>query len=341
MFASTNQPLEGLRSYFPHLAEQVQSPPKSVTGGFSGASVYRIELPGSQVFCLRRWPDQGTSPARVRAIHSIQARAHEAGVTVVPVPLTSIAGSTLCEFSGAFWQVEPWMPGVADFLTTSTDDRLKSAMTHLARFHNAVRDWQPGRGVSEWFQAARLSASPTVQLRLRMITDYVALLDRISHALNRETDARFQRAGLQIIRWFREQQQRTAENLASVARIPVPLQPCIRDLWHDHLLFDGSELSGLVDFGAMATDSVACDLSRLLGSVSGSDVSRWTRAIEHYESIRSLSEAEHRLLSPLDRSGVLLSGMTWLKRRYILRTATGNLSKVAERMESIVARFSD
>lgn len=341
MFDRADLPLKILRHHFPQLAEQIVSPPESVAGGFSGADVYRIECAASQNFCLRRWPARQTSPARVIAIHDVLAKAHAGGISVVPVPVRSTSGSTLFEVDGSYWQLEPWMPGVADFQSAPGDDRLKSAMTHLARFHNAIRDWDPGSGVQQWFQSATRAPSPTIRRRLQMITDYAMSIDVLDRALADESDVRFQAAGARVLAWFRRTKDSVISDLKSVLEIPVPLQPCLRDLWHDHLLFRGSELSGLIDFGAMATDSVACDLSRLLGSIYGDDVSGWRRAIDHYACIRPLSDAEHRLSVPLDRSSVVLSGMTWLKRRYILRNAPNDLSRICERMETIIARFSD
>jgi Ser/Thr protein kinase RdoA (MazF antagonist) len=105
-------------------------------------------------------------------------------------------------------------------------------------------------------------------------------------------------------------------------------------------LFDDDELTGIIDFGAMATDSVSCDLSRLLGSLFGDDFAAWQRGLGNYETVRPMSEAEHRLLRPLDRSSVLLSGMTWLKRRYVLRNTPIDLSRVCDRLDAIVARLT-
>lgn len=341
MFDTDVLPLHVLRQHYPPVAQRIISPPESVAGGFSGADVYRIRCEVSQNFCLRRWPMRRTSPARVIAIHDVLVKARERGISVVPVPLTSTSGSTLVDVDGSFWQLEPWMPGVADFMSAANDDRLKSAMTHLARFHHAIRDWDPGSGVQQWFQAATLAPSPTIRLRLQMIADYATSIDLLESALSQESEPRFQTAGNRVLAWFRRSKNSVVSDLKSIAEMPVPLQPCLRDLWHDHLLFRGNELSGLIDSGAMATDSVACDLSRLLGSLFGSDVSSWHRAIEHYEGVRPMSDAEHRLLAPLDRSAVLLSGMTWLKRRYILRNTPNDLSRICERMETIAARFSD
>ena len=166
-----------------------------------------------------------------------------------------------------------------------------------------------------------------------------SILD-LSAALAQESDSRFREVGSRIVLLFQAAKDSVKRDLNAVAEIKVPQQPCIRDLWHDHLLFRGDELTGMVDFGAMATDSVTCDLSRLLGSLFGDDFFAWQQAIDHYETVRPLSESEHRLLRPLDRSSVLLSGMTWLKRRYVLRNTPEQLSAVCDRMETIVSRLT-
>ena len=312
---------------------------EAATGGFSDASVFRVENSG-RTYCLRRWPATQTSSARVLAIHQLLAVANRRGVAAVPVPVRSDSGTTLPEVNGEFWQLEPWMPGVADFSTTPHDQRLKSAMTQLARFHNAVSDWLPTSKVSQWFQPASLSPSPTVGQRTRMIDGYASSVADFEAAIVQEHDARFRDVGSRIALLFRTAHLAIKRELMAVQDLPVPLQPCIRDVWHDHLLFQGDELCGIVDFGAMATDSVSCDLSRLLGSLFGDDLASWQRGVSYYESVRPMSEAEHRLLRPLDRSSVLLSGMTWLKRRYVLRNTPDDISRVCDRLDAILVRLT-
>ncbi len=60
-------------------------------------------------------------------------------------------------------------------------------------------------------------------------------------------------------------------NAASAVALKVPIQPCIGDIWHDHILFLGDGVSGLVDFGGMRADTVAGDIARLLGSLVADD----------------------------------------------------------------------
>lgn len=328
-----------IRQLFPHVADATRRDIVAVSGGFSGASVFRV---GDSHVCysLRRWPARQTHPERILAIHQLLTIAHGSGVDVVPVPIQSGNGSALPEYDGAFWQLEPWMPGRADYYSSQNDERMRSAMMQVAGFHNAIRNWIPPVDVRRWFQPPTLAPSPTVANRVQMIESYVNGLDEFAGRLAHERDDRFRELGNRLVGHFRLANGSVLNELRSVIDVPVPVQPCIRDLWHDHLLFTNDMLTGIIDFGAMATDSVACDLSRMLGSLLGDDRLGWQRAVSHYETVRPLTESEHRLLQPLDRSSVLLSGMTWLKRRYILRNTTDDLSPVCERMESIAERLT-
>ncbi|MGZ0167064.1 MAG: phosphotransferase enzyme family protein [Planctomycetales bacterium] len=339
MLSEFDQANRVLRQHFPHVAQWSGCRIESVSGGFSGAGVFKVETANTG-YCLRRWPVAQTSAARVLAVHQLLALAQDRGVSIVPVSLKSNSGTTLAEVNGEWWQLEPWMPGVADFLAEPSDERLESAMTQLARFHNAVRDWVPAGGVGQWFQPRSNKACPTITHRIRMIDGYASSITDFNEALAQESDTRFRDAGVRIALLFRSAHSEVKQELIAVESLPVPLQPCIRDLWHDHLLFQGDELSGIVDFGAMATDSITCDLSRLLGSLFGDDSAAWQRGIGYYESVRTMTEAEHRLLRSLDRSSILLSGMTWLKRRYVLRNTPADISRVCDRLDAILVRLS-
>jgi len=161
--------------------------------------------------------------------------------------------------------------------------------------------------------------------------------------------------------------------LCDALRIRVPVQPCLRDVWHDHLLFDGKSVSGIIDPAAARTDTVAADISRLLGSLIASNVQDrkrpladiksmgqvtryvleqqlvgtrlattpqgWFSALAAYGSVRGLSPEEIVLVGVLDRSGTLLSGMTWLARRFFSDAPLEQPERVAARMEMIATRI--
>ncbi len=103
------------------------------------------------------------------------------------------------------------------------------------------------------------------------------------------------------------------DELRKAVEVPVALQPCIRDLWHDHVLFTGDEVTGIVDYGALRIDSVAADLARLLGSLVEDDRDAWGVGLAAYQSVRPLAAHESMLLYAYDRANVLLSGLHWLQ----------------------------
>lgn len=323
-----------LDSAWPRLSVRDLQP---IPPGFSGARVYRVSAAdGHEQWALRQW-HAGMTRHRLIGIHRLLERIGRSGLCQVPVPSPGISGDTVFEVDGKLWQLEPWMPGEAEFHSDPTDARLESAMHVIARWHLAAAADPLDRSHA---MHPELSPSPTICERADLIGDYQRRLSDIESALSREQDTRFREAAVRITVQFRRLSVNVQQQLAAVRSTTVPLQSCIRDLWHDHLLFTGDELTGLVDFGAVRTDTVACDLSRLLGSLFGNDADGWRRALLSYEAVRPLSESESALLRPLDRSGVLLSGMTWLKRRYLQRTEIPHLDRVSERIERIGDRLA-
>jgi homoserine kinase type II len=119
----------------------------------------------------------------------------------------------------------------------------------------------------------------------------------------------------------------------------VPLQPCIRDVWHDHVLFAGDRVTGLIDFGAMRVESVAADVARLLGSLAGDDRSLWQVALAAYCSIRPLSEDERTLVKVLDQSGVVLGVLNWLEWLYRQHREFRDPAAVARRFNDLLPRL--
>jgi Ser/Thr protein kinase RdoA (MazF antagonist) len=127
--------------------------------------------------------------------------------------------------------------------------------------------------------------------------------------------------------------------LAECLPLAVPLQPCIRDVWHDHVLFLDGQVSGIIDFGAMRIDNVATDIARLTGSLVGDERDGWRLGLEAYEAVRPLAEAEGKLIKAFDRSGVLLSLVNWLRWLYVERRTFENRAAIELRVDELLPRL--
>jgi Ser/Thr protein kinase RdoA (MazF antagonist) len=267
--------------------------PLGSRGGFSGALLWQLATPAGPL-CLR-----AGAPAETRAHlaqrHALMARARAAGLAFVPAVLPAGHGGTVVEWAGRCWEVMDWARGVADFAACPTDARLRSAAAGLARLHLA---WQDCGGAA--------GPVPAVRRRLEAARRYSPgggrggaegdpLLVRLRQVLSLRVDEAVRRL-------------RAWETFACA------VQPCLRDVWHDHLLFEGDELTGLVDYAAVGPDGVAADLARMLGSLVQDDDARWGSALGAYRAVRPLSADEERLARVLDRTGVVCALATWAGR---------------------------
>jgi Ser/Thr protein kinase RdoA (MazF antagonist) len=118
----------------------------------------------------------------------------------------------------------------------------------------------------------------------------------------------------------------------------LPLQPCLCDIWHDHVLFQDDGVSGVIDYGAVKQDHVAVDLARLLGSLVGDNTELWTVGLRAYRTMRPLSEQEERLAWALDRTGTVIALGTWLRWIYREKRSWTDEDAVAGRVKELVGR---
>jgi len=80
-------------------------------------------------------------------------------------------------------------------------------------------------------------------------------------------------------------------------------------------LFKDCAVTGLIDLTAAASDHVALDVTRLVRSWYGADNGSIQMAINEFQRLRTFNANERRLLQAFDASTVLLSPVTWLRRR--------------------------
>jgi hypothetical protein len=251
----------------------------------------------------------------------------DCGVACVPVPLKPVRGSGdaealsnrhqdyLVQGLGGVWQMEPWMPG--EFIVgLPSDAELTATMRVLEQIHQLGRD-AGLRGDLTSALAVRRGVSPGVERRLRIVMELQAgLLTGLEAGANRDPDRRFGQAAERMCVCLRSGLRRLQTLLSGAVSEEVALQPVLRDLWRPHVLFHEGCISGVIDWNAAATDHVVLDLTRLLRSWYGAHHKDLWRVYRDISEVRRFSGSEFRLLRACDAASVLLSPVTWLRRRY-------------------------
>lgn len=307
------------------------------SGGFSDAVVVKVEMSASR-YALRGWPPGGISPERIRELHRWLKHLHACGVPVA-VPLPVLDGhQTWDTAAGRTWQLEPWLSGSFRRGSDLHESHVNAAMAALARLHLASAQYEPTAAGQIWFGTGQ-GIPASIAQRLELIDEWsparlVAARDDLNFAPNA-----FRTPALAILSGFLRHAGTVAAELRWQQHVVVSLHPCLRDVWAAHVLFSGDTVSGFVDPGAARTDHLSTDLSRLLGSYFADDRARWAAALACYERIRPLSGDEQVLLRVMDRSSVLLSGMTWIKRFSEGRCPHERLPEITERLNVIAGRL--
>jgi Ser/Thr protein kinase RdoA (MazF antagonist) len=251
---------------------------------------------------------------------------------VIPVPLATESGPSFVSWQGRLWELAPWLPGAADYDQDPLLSKLQGAMRLLADFHIAVSS----------FPGCTISVGPPSGLpsRLEFMNQLDGgLLAQLWLAVQHNNDP-FNAEARYILTAYQQFRGDVSHMLAEAAALPVRNHICLRDVWHDHILFQKGRVSGLVDFGAMNVDCAAADVSRLLGSFVPDDETGWSQGMAAYEAIRPLTENEKTAIRAYDASSVLLSGINWLKWLILERRQFESLDRVRGRLQAIEKRLT-
>ncbi len=274
-------------------------------GGLSGAWLWRFAA-RSGTFVLRAWPSPGTTRERVERVHRWLSQAES--LPFVPVPVCDQTGGTVQEAIGSFWDLSPWLPGTADLACPPAPQHLSEAFLGLAKFHQQLASEQAD------------AVSPGIAQRLSEIQGLIdGGFDAIEESIA-ESEERDDALLEIVVGWLltaRGLAPRLVAPLVQASALTGPVQPVIRDARPEHFLFNRDLLTGLVDFGAMGVDSVAADLSRLIGEWLGTDSDARQRALEAYEQVRPLGPVERTLIGAFETGTALLMGERWCRWHFV------------------------
>ena len=270
------------------------------------------------------------------------------GFSIVPTPIRTMQGESYVQLKNDFWELTSWLPGQADYLPLRRPEKLRAALAALAQFHVAAADYVGMERVTPTSSPGILARrrGRIESLRSGALTAIATAVDAASHpadGIDSHDWNALRQLGRRLLPLYAQAEEPVLRQLIAAAAQKIPLQPCIRDIWHDHVLFEGDRVSGIVDFGATRIDNVACDVARLLGSFSpanrADDAAVWREGLAAYESVRPLSADERQLVGVFDRSGTLLAGINWLEWIFINGRTFADLAAVCSRLDGIIARL--
>jgi Ser/Thr protein kinase RdoA (MazF antagonist) len=324
--------IERVLGLYPDDCQPRSIEPLPAAGGFSGARLWRVDAPRGRL-CLRRWPQGHPTQERLEFIQAVLWHVDQEGFHDVPVPLETRHHHGYLFYEGHFWELTPWLSGTADFRRHPSPARLDAALLALASFHRAASTFPlPENGPI---------ASPGIAER----RDRIDQLCRGGIESLRAASAQAgwpelaARAG-DLIGMFAAAAPAVRQTLDEAGELRVRLQPCIRDVWHAHVLFSGDRVSGIVDFGSLRPENVASDVARLLGSLVGDDAELWQRGLSIYQQTRPLAPDELRLVMAFDRSTVLLGGLQWLQWICLEGRVFSDRGAVLARLDEFLARMN-
>lgn len=313
----TADPGPVLRRYPPALAGCRWSP---VGGGFSGAEVWRGDANGDPAFALKRWPT-GYPVGRLRQVH-LWMHAARAAAPFVPKVVPARFGDTVVSAGDRVWDVTSWMPGEPPHSEPSAE-RIQAACAALADLHRV------------WSGLHREQAlCPAVLRRL-------ALLDEWEHATR---PAAFdplpaELADLLRTSWTAVRDRLVGCRTALLAWRPthVPVHPCLCDVHADHVLFTGSRVSGVIDYGAMKIDSPAVDVARFLGDLFTPDSPLFSAGLQAYRQANPAAAFPESLVRVLADTGAVCGLANWHLR--LMTWLPTGADRVSQRIRKLLARL--
>ncbi len=274
-------------------------------GGLSGARIWRLQTSRGKLG-LRLWPRHAITPQRLAWIQSVAWHAHVRGFSHLPSPVANRRGEGCVVQAGEIWSLETWLAGEADSAGPPSPGRIAAALQALAHYHRATFDYSPC--------TASQGPSPNALRRLGQLREAVRIalfqLGSLTPAAGQADWHEAARAWCELLPALAP---RVIGQLEDAAQPLFRLQPCLRDIWREHVLFVGNDVTGIVDLGAMRMDHPATDIARLLASYAVDDSALWSQGIAAYVVYQPLEDVELQLIAALDAASSLLIPWNWFQ----------------------------
>jgi len=324
-------------------------------GGLSGAPVVLVGRVGGCDVVLKRVAGDAAAAGRAAWVHTLIHRARSHGVRELAAPLSTPAGATLvADTGGGIWELVPFMAGRPVERPSTVE--VARAMDVLAGLHEA---WGSDAGDGG---PPRASAPPSSVVRRIEQARTLASLPwslRRDRCLPRGADAMTPLVADVMETWERAIVMFTAldgtrivRRVAGMKPAPLLLQPVLRDIWFDHVLFEGrppggpgsdrhTRVAAVIDLHGAGVDSPATDIARLAGSWWSPDLGvacdAWlAAAVDRYSARRALGAGERAVVPWLHAVGVICSLDNWFRWVVEERRVFADAPRVRARLARLV-----
>ncbi|HMO36992.1 MAG TPA: aminoglycoside phosphotransferase family protein, partial [Gemmatales bacterium] len=266
---------------------------------------------------LKQWPQGQPAYLSLSHIHRRMMLAHFAGIHQIPKVVLLPTGASCFHDGGRTWDLVEWKQGKS--VSNPTSDELEQALTALTKIHVA------------WRESTNLRRAPctAVQLHHQRLRNWKQ--DEWQYLL-KAPDQLVQNAA----RLLQRLQPGALCKLEPWLTRPVILQPCLGDIWSEHVLFEESKLTGIVDFGGVRWDHPTQDVVRLLSSyeVSGN------RCLKHIlDMLPDKSITFQTLIHLLWESSLMVSLSNWIRWLYLENRSFLQVNQCRARIELIFCRL--
>ncbi len=293
--------------------------------GFSGSRIWFEEKAG---LVLKAIPVDGKSIPELAQIHRWVEIAKEVGIETLPTILRSIHGTSTFEFGSHYWVLMTKSPGRADFRDDTNDRRLWIIMKELAQLHRIF-----------YARFGTLGPIPGVSRRLAKLDNFSRVFDRFDwRCLEKHSLA--SNSGWDLVLYLSRnlpgQIARAMRDLERLKHYVVPIHPCLCDCWHDHFLFEGDQLTGIIDLDAMKIDHPAVDLARSITSLLPFNRELWPYVFGKYLEAGAVSDFPFEWIEILSDTGQIVAGLHWLQMVTTVKTGA-EFVRISGRLREIIA----
>jgi len=252
--------------------------------GLSDSVVYKVNS-SDGVFALKSYNPHAL--ISLKNAHSFLDKTRKNNFVLFPLIIRNKDNATVVYHDGFYWDLSSWIQGnIPDCSILN----LVQCVNKLAKFHVAIGSEQ-----------SRFGVMPAMESREVEINSFS------NSAINFSAIGFLPLVNLvELLKWVRHE---VGMLLGSPNPI-VKIQYCWGDARRENILFNGSEISGFIDYCAMRNDCREVDVSRMISSFAGDDYLMWTYALNAYSET---SEINYLVCRKLDILGTIVSLYRWLK----------------------------